>query len=90
MRERDRIMRLVVLALLLYSLGNFVSARWELERQRADTQALEGRKQALLAERQELEGSLSASGDAEQMRRLAWERLRMVMPGETVFYFTTK
>ena len=87
MRERNLIMRLVAIALLLYALGSFVSARWELARQQADSRALEQRKQELLAERQELESRLAALNDAEEMRRLAWERLRMVMPGETVFCF---
>ncbi len=87
MRERNLIMRLVVLAALLYSLTNLSTARRELLRQEAETQALRREKQTLLLERQELERRLDAVGDAEEMRRLAWERLHMVMPGETVFYF---
>ncbi len=88
MRERNLIMRLVVLAALLYSLTNLSTARRELLRQEAETQALRREKQTLLLERQELERRLDAVGDAEEMRRLAWERLHMVMPGETVFYFS--
>ena len=88
MRERNLIVRLVILALLLYSLGSFVSAGRELARQRADTRALEARRQELLAERQELLAQIAAADDTAVMRRLAWERLRMVMPGETVFCFT--
>ena len=88
MRERNLIMRLVVLAALLYSLTNLSTARRELLRQEAETQSLRREKQELLLERQELERRLDAVGDAEEMRRLAWERLHMVMPGETVFYFS--
>ncbi len=88
MRERNLIMRLVVLAALLYSLTNLSTARRELLRQEAETRALHREKQELLLERQELERRLDAVGDAEEMRRLAWERLHMVMPGETVFYFS--
>ena len=88
MRERNLIVRLVILALMLYALGSFVSAGRELARQRADTRALEARRQELLAERQELEAQIAAADDDAVMRRLAWERLRMVMPGETVFCFT--
>ena len=88
MRERNLIMRLVILALMLYALGSFVSAGRELARQRADTRALEARRQELLAERRELEERIAAADDAATMRRLAWEKLRMVMPGETVFCFT--
>lgn len=88
MRERNLIMRLVILALMLYSLASFVSAGRELARQQADTRVLESRRQELLAERRELEAQLAAVDDAGTMRRLAWEKLRMVMPGETVFCFT--
>jgi len=88
MRERNLIMRLVVLAALLYSLTSLSTARRELLRQEAETQALRREKQTLLLERQELERRLDAVGNAEEMRRLAWERLHMVMPGETVFYFS--
>ena len=88
MRERNLIMRLVILALMLYALGSFVSAGRELARQRADTGALEARRQELLAEQRELEAWIAAADDADTMRRLAWEKLRMVMPGETVFCFT--
>lgn len=88
MRERNLIMRLVVLTALLYSLTNLSTARREMLRQEAETQALRREKQTLLLERQELERRLDAVGDAEEMRRLAWERLHMVMPGETVFYFS--
>ena len=88
MRERNLIMRLVVLALLLYSLVNLTAGRRELLRQETETQALLREKQALLQDQRELESRLNAVGDEEQMRRLAWERLHMVMPGETVFYFS--
>ena len=76
MRERNLIMRLVILALMLYALGSLVSAGRELARQQADTRALETRRQELLAERAELEAQIAAVGDAD------------VMPGETVFCFT--
>ena len=48
MRERNLIMRLVVLAALLYSLTNLSTARRELLRQEAETQALRREKQTLL------------------------------------------
>ena len=64
MRERNLIMRLVILALMLYALGSFVSAGRELARQRADTRALEIRRQELLVERRELEAQLTAADDA--------------------------
>jgi len=90
MWEKHRVMRLVILALLLYALGSFTAARRELARQRADTAALERRHESLLAEREELDRRLLSADDPKQMRRLAWERLRLVLPDETVFTFMAK
>lgn len=87
MRDDHTMLRLVLLALLIYALGSYVTARWELRRQQAETRELEGKKQVLLAQRQELEERLAALDDPELLRRLAWERLRMVAPGERVFTF---
>ena len=87
MRKQNVIIRLVLLALLLYSLGNLAAARLELVRQREDTLALLEQEQALLAERAALEARLHSAGDPAFMRRLAWERLGMVAPGETVYFF---
>jgi cell division protein FtsB len=88
MWEKHRVMRLVILALLLYALVSFAAARQELERQRADTALLEQKRQGLLAEQEELKRRLQAADDPAQMRRLAWEKLRLVSPDETVFLFT--
>lgn len=87
MRERDMIVRVVAVALLLYALGSFTNARWELERQQTETQRLETLREDLLAQRRALEERLALADDPAQMRRLAWEKLRMVMPEETVFAF---
>ena len=86
MWEKHRVMRLVILALLLYALLSFAAARQELERQRADTALLEQKRQSL--EQEELKHRLQVADDPAQMRRLAWEKLRLVSPDETVFLFT--
>ena len=87
MRERDMIVRVVAVALLLYALGSFTNARWELQRQQAETQRLETRREEHLVQRLALEARLALADDPAQMRRLDWEKLRMVMPEETVFAF---
>ena len=87
MLERDMIVRVVAVALLLYALGSFTNARWELERQQTETQRLETLREDLLGQRRALEERLALADDPAQMRRLAWEKLRMVMPEETVFAF---
>lgn len=88
MRDNPVMLRLVLLALLLYALVNFTAARWELRSQQADTRELELKQEELLAQRRELEERLRAVEDPALLRRLAWEKLRMVSPGERVFSFT--
>ena len=75
------------MALLLYSLASLFTLRRELETMSGLRQSLETELAALLQERRELEAKLAAYGEEAEMRRLAWERLGMVAPGETVYYF---
>ena len=74
MQNRSVILRIVVLALLLYALASLFSRRQELRE-------LERRNR-------ELEARLAGEGREEELRRLARERLGMVMPGEIIFYFS--
>ncbi len=87
MQDRRGILRIIAVALLLYALASLLTV------QRRLTEALSCRDslvQELIRLDQEgtrLEERIAAYGHAEEMRRLAWERLGMVMPGETVYYF---
>ena len=87
MNSRKTIVRIVAVALLLYSLASLFTVRRELAAMKGLRQKLETQLEALRQERQELEEKLAAYGEEAEMRRLAWERLGMVSPGETVFYF---
>lgn len=89
MRDRDVILRIVILALLLYSLASFASVRSDLRRTEQLAQSLEAELNELQCENRELEEMLSGPRSDEEMRMLARQRLGMVMPGEKVFYFTT-
>ena len=73
MSYRDRILRAVVAALLVYAIVALAGQYRLLCR----TEALAG----------ELAQLLDRPPDEREMRRLAWERLGMVAPGEKVFYF---
>lgn len=88
MRQNRVVLRLALIALLLYALGVLTAARWELRQQQATARELESKKQTLLAQSRELEGRMRAAEEPESLRRLAWERLRMLRPGEKVFFFT--
>lgn len=87
MRQRDLILRIAVLALLAYSLVCFFSARDTLRRSEEETRALEAECRALREEQRQLQARQARAGTAEEMRRLAWERLGLVQPGEIIFRF---
>ena len=89
MNSRNTVVRIVAVALLLYSLASLFTVSRELGTMKALRQTLETELAALRQERQELEAKLTAYGEEAEMRRLAWERLGMVAPGEIVYYFNS-
>ena len=90
MQNRSVILRIVVLALLLYSLSSIYSQERELAQSGARLLALEQELRELDRQHRTLEARLSGEGREEELRRLARERLGMVMPGEIIFYFEDK
>ena len=88
MQTRNTIVKIVVSALLLYSITAFGQAQAELVR----TERLAGMLQTELAklqlENQTIKLELDSVWDDEEIRQLARERLGLVMPGEKIFYFT--
>lgn len=89
MRVRNVVLRVVLAALLLYALCGFAEARRRVALQRETNAGLERTRQELLQERERLQTQLLTADDPETMRRLAWEKLRMTFPEETVFVFTS-
>ena len=89
MRVRNVVLRAVLAALLLYALCGFAEARRRVALQRETNAGLERTRQELLQERERLQTQLLTADDPETMRRLAWEKLRMTFPEETVFVFTS-
>ena len=88
MQNRETIVRIVLVALMIYALFSFASARRELDQTRQTVLRLEEEYESLTEENRQLEQRLASGSDDETMEALAWERLGLVMPGETVFYFT--
>ncbi len=87
MAERNVLVRIVVLALLLYSLACLASVRIELRRTEALEQSLQQELDTLSAENAALNRRLAELDSDEQIASLARERLGMIMPGEKIFYF---
>ena len=90
MNDRKLILRVVVLALLLYAFCCLTREYRILQRTEALVESLTADRERLAAEQQILREKLEQQPDPEEMRRLAWERLGMVMPGERVFYFEAR
>ena len=87
MRSRRTIIRIVAVALLLYSLASLITVRRQLDAMQSLRGRLTEELEILRQEREVLEERLAAYGEEAEMRRLAWERLGLVAPGETVYYF---
>ena len=85
--RRAVILRIVALALLLYALIGFGAARHELRQAERQTQRLQAELKGLEEENSRWQERLAAGFSDEEMRRLAWERLGMVLPGDKIFYF---
>lgn len=85
--NRTLMMRILLTALLLYALASFGAARSRLDRAEELCRALQTERDALAAETELLRERLEAGPSDEEMRRLAWERLGMLLPEEKVFCF---
>ncbi len=89
MQNRETIVRIVLVTLMIYALFSFASARRELEQTRQTALMLEEEYEGLTEENRQLRERLESGSDDETIEAMARERLGLVMPGETVFYFTT-
>ena len=88
MQNKGTIVRIVLVALMAYALLHFAAARAQLEQTRQLTGALAAEQESLEAENRRLAGLLESGYDEGTLEAMARERLGLVMPGETVFYFT--
>ena len=85
--HKNIILRIVVVALMLYSLLSLASVRGDLRRTERLADTLGQEYDQLLEENIWLTERLSSARSPEEMRELAWQRLGLVMPGDKVFYF---
>lgn len=89
MHNKNVIVRIVIVALLCYTLSNFIAARQRLRETELAVQSARQELTELEQENARLKKQLASLDDEDELRRLAWQRLGMVMPDEKVFYFTT-
>lgn len=89
MQNRNLIMRIVVLALMMYALASFVAVRAQLRETRLAAEQLAAECESLQAQSEQLEQMLETPRTDEEMQALARDRLGMVMPGDKIFEFIT-
>ncbi len=87
MNTRERILRIVAVALLGYSLWSFASVQLELRRAERRSAEIEAELSELESENAALCEKQAHSRDDDAIESIARERLGLVMPGEIVFYF---
>lgn len=85
--QKNIIIRIVLVVLMLYALSSFAAARGDLRRTESLTEEFRAEYVRLCAENAELQEKLAEGRSDEEMRRLAWERLGLVMPEDKIFYF---
>ena len=86
--RRELLLRLVLTALLLYSLANYSASQFRLARTEALSASLEEEKAALESERAALEARFAEGESAERLEERARRELGLMKPGEKVFYFS--
>lgn len=82
-------MRIILVALLLYSLASFVTVGRELEQSKLMAERMQQQAENFQQLNGELENNITQGQSPEEMQQLARERLGLVLPGEKLFYFST-
>lgn len=87
MTNRELILRLVVVTLLLYSLTAFSSSAVKLQRSKIAVIEIENELIPLKEKNSLLKSYSSQDPDDEKMRELAREKLGMINPEDKIFVF---
>ena len=89
MNSRETLVRIILVALLLYSLTGFVTVSRELRQSELMAAQMRQQTEELRLLNGELEEKIAQGQSPEEMQQLARERLGLVLPGEKLFYFST-
>ena len=87
MKIRETLVRIVLLALLLYSLASLLTVSRELNQAELLKRQLRQQTEIQLSLKRDLERKLAQGQSPEELQELARERLGLVLPGEKLFYF---
>ena len=89
MDSRETLLRIILVALLLYSLASTMTVGRELRQSELMAEQMRQQREQLLQLNGELEEKINQGHSPEEMEQLARERLGLVLPGEKLFYFST-
>lgn len=87
MLQKELILRLIMVSLLLYAMSRYTEARSLSIEMRAYADALRWELQTVEEEHQQLENRFAHLRDLSEIERLAREQLGYVRPGEIIFTF---
>ncbi len=87
-KTMSRILGILIAAMLAYGLLRCCVVKRMLEEAESARRMLSSEVQALREETDALESALRSGPDDREIEKLARERLGLVMPDETIFYFT--
>ena len=86
LKRSSILMKIVILALIVYAGITLVTAKNRIAEAQADQAALQAEVDAALRENAELEYDVAHAGDPETIESIARTKLGLVMPGEKIFY----
>ena len=89
MNSKETLIRIFLLALLIYSLISFASVKRAAEKADIEMASLCEKLSALEADNARMRESLEEGLSDAELEQLARHRLGLVMPGEKIFYFIT-
>lgn len=90
MDAKETLIRIVLLALMLYAAVCLASARRELHAAEDAQELLRARLAAVEQENRTLDRRLREGFSAEELEQLARERLGLVLPGDRIFRFPAR
>ncbi len=85
LKRSSILMKIVILALIVYAGITLVTAKNRIAEARADQAALQAEVDAALRENAELEYDVAHAGDPETIESIARTKLGLVKPGEKIF-----
>jgi len=90
LKRSSIIMKIVILALIVYATVSLVSTRGRIAEAEADRVVLQARVDAALQENAELQYDLEHAEDPETIAEIARTKLGLVKPGEKILYDVSK